>query len=137
MPSLDPKSLVSGLRRTLSARCVDYEGVIIEFGQVLASERRLQNKEFDFAAHVRGLILSLLSNQRPWGPIARNLDRIGDIFLHYDPQVIENTDPDQFTQRIRAIRCGNRQLAKQMAVLSRNIRVFRAIIEKYGSLDRF
>jgi hypothetical protein len=81
--------------------------------------------------------LSLLSNQRPWGPIARNLDRIGDIFFQYDPYAIKQTDPDQFAQKICAIRCGNRQLANQMAALSGNIGVFETIIEKYGSLDRF
>jgi hypothetical protein len=80
MPRLDPKSLVSGLQHTLSAQGVDYERVIIEFGQVRASEERLQDKQFNLVDHTRGLILSLLSNQRPWGPIAANLDRIGDIF---------------------------------------------------------
>jgi hypothetical protein len=137
LSGIDPKKLLSGLQQTLAAQGVDHQTVIAEFGQVRASEQRLQGKQFDLIDHTRGLILSLLSNQRPWGPIARKLDSIARIFFHYDPHVLKGADPDQLTRQMRAIQCGNRQIAKQMAALSPNIGVFEAIIQKYGSLDRF
>ena len=55
--------------------------MIADFGQVEASEKRRRGQRFALRDHVRGLILAQLSNNRPWGPIARNRDKIDRIFL--------------------------------------------------------
>ena len=35
--------------------------------------------------HIRGLLYSQLSNQRPWAGIEKNLDKIDEIFMRYNP----------------------------------------------------
>jgi hypothetical protein len=137
LPRPDAKQLLEGLQQTLAAVGCDYKRIVDEFGQVRASEQRAQGKTFQLADHVRGLILSLLSNQRQWGPTAQNLDRIDRIFFHYNPDAIKAADPNQLKEQLMAIRCGNRQIAKQMATLAGNIAVFAKIEAEYGSLDRF
>ena len=116
---------------------MDYERWIREFGQVAASERRSRGEQFSLRDHVRGLVLSQLSAQRPWGPIARNLDAIGEIFHDFDPGVLRNEDPETLTAAIKGLRCGNRQLARQMRSLDRNIQTLQLIESDHGSLDAF
>jgi hypothetical protein len=136
-PKLKAEVLVERLQQALAAGGLDYQRTIDEFGQVRASEERAQGKEFGLREHIRGLVLSLLSNQRPWGPIAQNLGRIDAIFFQFSPTEIKATDPSQFAHQLRAIRCGNRQIAKQMASLHENIAVLETIITNHGSLDNF
>ena len=137
LPRRDARLLLEKLQQTLTAVGLDYKGIVDDFGQVRASEQRAHGKTFEFADHVRGLILSLLSNQRSWGPIARNLHHIAGIFFDYNPDAIKSADPSQLTQQILAIKCGNRQIAKQMLALGGNIVAFEKIIHVHGSLDRF
>ena len=73
MPAPEPHRLLSALKATLTSQGIDIDVVVAEFGQVRASEERARGKQFTLREHVRGLVLSLLSNQRPWGPIARSL----------------------------------------------------------------
>lgn len=137
MPPPEPNQLVSLLRATLDEQCIQYELIIESFGQVQASERRLQGKQFTLQDHVRGLILSLLSNQRRWHQIADHLCKIDQIFFHYDAERIKETDPNQFEAALRNIHCGNRNTRRQMRDLRRNIKTFDRIIAEYGSLDNF
>jgi hypothetical protein len=81
LPRRDAKLLLERLQQTLTDVGLDYKRIVDEFGQVRASEQRAQGKTFKLVDHIRGLILSLLSNQRPWGPIARNIDHIAGTFL--------------------------------------------------------
>ena len=129
--------LLVGLQKTLKACGVDYEQTIRDFGQVAASEARLRGLRFELRDHVRGLLLSQLSNQRPWWPIARNLDRIQRVFLDYDPDALQQADPRSLANAICAIQCGNRAILKQMNALNSNIATFRRIETDYESLDRF
>jgi hypothetical protein len=131
---LNAELLVERLQQTLSAVGIDYQRTIDEFGQVRASEECAQGKEFGLREHIRGLVLSLLSNQRPWGPIAQNLRRINAIFFQFSPTEIKATDPSQFAHQLRAIRCGNRQIARQMSTLHDNIAVFETIISDTDSI---
>ena len=97
----------------------------------------MSGQRFRLREHVRGLLLSQLSNQRPWMPIAQNLDRIQRIFFDYDPDALQQADPSGIANAIRAIRCGNRAILQQMNALGSNIAVFRRIESDYGSLDKF
>lgn len=137
MPKPESKRLVKTLQQTLSAQGCDYTRIIHEFGQVQASEDRSAGRPFTLRDHIRGLVLSLLSNQRQWGPIAQNLSRIDTIFFSYDPEKLRLTDPDYFVQAIRIIRCGNRQIKAQMESLAENIKTLIRIEIDYGSVDSF
>ena len=129
--------LLFGLRKTLKARSVDYEQTIRDFGQVAASEARVNGRAFGLQDHVRGLLLSQLSNQRPWKPIAQNLDHIRSIFFDYDPDRLQDADPRVLANAICSIRCGNRAILKQMNALSANVAALKRIEKDFGSLDRF
>ncbi len=132
-----PHQFLSLLKSTLRDRDVDYDRVIERFGQVRASQDRARGKKFDLRDHVRGLVLSLLSNQRPWRRIEIHLEQIEQIFLRYDPTQIKGSNPSRFEAALREIRCGNRNIHNQMTDLRSNIETFERIIEAHGSLDRF
>lgn len=125
------------LERTLTQVGVDYRRVISEFGQVLASENRRSGTRFMLRDHVRGLILSFLSNQRPWGQIAKNLEVISRIFFDYDPSQVADTDPNVFVGKLCEIDCGNRAIKKQMFALRQNISTLKRIKNEHGSVDAF
>lgn len=129
--------LLFGLQKTLRACGVDYEQTIRDFGQVAASEARLRGRRFGLRDHVRGLLLSQLSNQRPWRPIAQNLEAIQRILLDYDPDALQQADPRGLANAICAIQCGNRAILKQMNALDSNIATFRRIESDFESLDKF
>lgn len=133
----NPKIILKNLKSTLYKNHVDFEGIIDSLGQVEAAKKRENKQHFTFEEHLRGLILSLLSNQRPWKPIMRNLDKIDEIFLYYNPSILEKVDPDDLVDQIRTIKCGNRNIKIQMETLSDNIKQFKKIEGKYGSLDEF
>jgi hypothetical protein len=62
-------TIVQKIERTLANNDVDFEKIINKMGQVSAAEKRSNGYEFTLNDHLRGLILSLLSNQRPWKQI--------------------------------------------------------------------
>ena len=98
-------------------------------------KQRKNGKTFSMPEHIRGMIYSLLSNNRPWEPIEENLDRIDEIFFHYDKDEILATSPDYFIEQIQLIRCGNRSIKKQMNALHGNIHTFERIEKEFGTLD--
>lgn len=132
-----PNELVSILEETLSRNGINYQKFIDESGQVKASEERKNGKVFSFSEHLRGLIYSQLGNQRPWGPIADHVAAIDEIFFDFDPDQLQATPPDYFSKSLKEIRCGNRQVNKQMTVLSENINTLKRIVSSHGSLDAF
>ena len=87
--------------------------------------------------HVQGLILSLLSNQRKWGAIKKELPIIKSIFYNYDADRIRVESPERFIQELTDKKLGNRQIKKQMQALSYNIDLFRKMEKEYGSIDNF
>jgi hypothetical protein len=135
--SIGPLRLLRALERTLADVGLDVPRIINEFGQVHASEDRARGKTFTLRDHVRGLVLSLLSNQRPWGPIAQNLTSIDRVFLGYDPELLQAADPSVLVEEMKALRCGNRAIAEQMRTLGENIDTLRRVEADHGSLDRF
>jgi hypothetical protein len=133
----DAKHLLATLEETLQRAGIDVSAVIDQLGQVQASEDRAKGKHFAFSDHLRGLVLSLLSNQRPWEPIARNRDKIGAIFFQYDADRVQSGDPMHFVRSLQEIRCGNRAMVKQMNGLAENIQILRRLASEHGSLDAF
>ncbi|MDD3224501.1 MAG: hypothetical protein PHX70_07335 [Clostridium sp.] len=79
----------------------------------------------------------MFSNQRPWGPIAENIQKIDNIFFCYDKNKILSTDKKFFIEKLTEIKCGNRAIVKQMNSLNYNIEIFEKIENQYGSIDIF
>lgn len=137
MAQPDARRLIEGLQGTLRDLQKPYEEWITDFGQVTASERRAAGHNFTLNAHVRGLVLSQLSNQRPWYPIAKNLDRIDKIFLNYNAEALQAADSDKLRAQLCGLHCGNRAIAKQLSALRDNIEVLVRIESEFSSLDVF
>lgn len=98
---------------------------------------RKAGKVFTLSEHVEGLIYSLLSNQRPWKGIVEHLDKIKNIFFQFDVEKIKATEPSYFVNALCNIKCGNRDINKQMESLSYNIRLMETMEKEYGSMDLF
>ncbi len=99
--------------------------------------QRKAGKTFTMSEHIRALVYSQLSNNRPWMQIESHIHQIDHIFFAYDKEKILGTSPDYFLDEIQAIRCGNRGIKKQMYALHENIRKFERIEREFGSMDRF
>jgi thermostable 8-oxoguanine DNA glycosylase len=136
-PKLSSVDLVRKLESTLISNGVDIEINITELDQVNKFARRKRGENFAFDEHVKGVILALLSNQRPWKPILLNLNKITNIFFGFDSQKIKLAPKDSFVKQLKEIKCGNRAIAKQMECLDYNINVLEKITIDYGSLDSF
>jgi endonuclease III len=130
-------TIVKKIESTLTYNDVDFEKIINEMGQVSAAEKRSNGYEFSLNDHLRGFILSLLSNQRPWKQIANNLDNLEKIFFNYESDNLKNADPEVLSNEIKAIKCGNISIKRQMETLPYNISILEKISEKYGSIDNF
>lgn len=137
MPPPSASELVLGLQETLRSCGFDYEQKIDELGQVQASEQRASGRIFSLRDHLRGLVLSQLSNQREWKQIAENLERVSQVFLDYDPDALSQADPMVLKAELCAIRCGNLAIRNQLNALGSNIETLRRIERDYGSLDKF
>jgi endonuclease III len=124
MTQVKPRQLVSLLERSLRQKGIDC-------GHVQSRGPR------DLSGHIRGLVLSLLSSQRPWGPIEARLNEIDKIFSGYDADTLKKSNPAQIVAALRKLQCGNRRIEKQMSALSPNIAVLENIIKDHGSLDNF
>ncbi len=98
---------------------------------------RKNGKTYGFSEHLQAMVYSLLSAQRPWAEIVKHLDEIDGIFFGYDAKkILEQTDT-YFVDRIREIKCGNRNIHDQMKYLPDNIATLRSIEKEYGNLDAF
>lgn len=137
MVVISPKNLVKLLEDNLMQEGIDYKKEIQEGDNFSAIERRIQGENFSFREHIKGLILALLSSNRPWKPIQEKLAHIEEIFSGYDSDYIQRTSPKKLTQKIRKIKCGNKSISKQMESLSPNIDTLRRIELTYSSLDNF
>ena len=94
---------------------------------------RKNGKTYGFSEHLQAMAYSLLSAQRPWAEIVKHLDEIDGIFFGYDAKkILEQTDT-YFVDRIREIKCGNRNIHDQMKYLPDNIATLRSIEKEYGN----
>jgi len=101
------------------------------------AKKRKEGETFPIQKHIRALIYAQLSNQRPWKQIVKNSNNIDAIFHNYDLEYLKQTDPDIFTSKLKQIKCGNRQIQKQMLSLKENISTLEKIEAKYGSIDNY
>lgn len=137
MNKLGANELIKLMHETLDECDYDYKSALGSLQHFAAIEQRKFGKPFLFNEHLKGLIYSLLSNQRPWGPIEKNRDIIDKIFYNYDKESILKTEKSYFLNEIIRIKCGNRAIRKQMENLDYNIHKLEEIEEKFGSIDNF
>ncbi len=103
-------------------------------------KKRARGEAFLLSDHISAMIFSQLSNQRPWEGIAKNADNIKHIFLGFNAERLLALTPEQLQEIERdltAIKCGNRQIKKQIASLQENIRTLTAIAAEHGSIDAY
>jgi len=130
-------TIIELIQKTLTKEGHNYEKYIDELGQVKAYEKRIRGDKFGLNDHIRGLVLALLSAQRPWRPIANNLDVLSEIFLGYDFELLLKANTKEIYDKILMQKLGNRSLKAQIRSLQYNIEILRAIENEYGSNDRF
>lgn len=137
MAKVEPNTLIKNLKLTLEINSVDFKKIIKNLGQVDATNRRARGYHFNLNDHIKAMILSMLSNQRPWEPIARNMDKLDEIFYEYNIEKLENATPHKLEYKVKSIKCGNRALKKQMESLKYNIGIFKKIEAKFCNIDKF
>lgn len=133
-------AVVHKVEEALATVHQDYERDIAAMGQVAASKRREEGCPFNLNDHLRGLILSMLSSQRPWRPIAENLDEIEKIFHGYDADRLMSLNESWLREIVCAVsaaKCGNRSIVKQVFSLKENIKTLRRIESAEQSIDRY
>jgi endonuclease III len=135
--NMNYSEIIREIEKTLQKNGFDYKKKIEEMLHMKNIGLRKQGKQFSFNEHIEGLLLSLLSSQRPWGPIQTNMETIREIFHQFSKSKLLATDPDELIQNITGISCGNRAIKKQMYDLKNNILLFEKIESKFGSLDAF
>jgi hypothetical protein len=96
-----------------------------------------KGKIYSLNEHMEAVIYALLSNQRPWKCIDENRSTIDKIFFDYDVEKIKNTEASYFINSLKKIRCGNRNINKQMNGLKDIINVLDKIKKKYGEIDNY
>ena len=128
----------SRLVREVEDAIYDFEQMHPEYGlNRYSSFLETNGKTYGFSEHLQAVVYSLLSAQRPWAEVVKHLDEIDGIFFGYDAKkILEQTDT-YFVDRIREIKCGNRNIHDQMKYLPDNIAILRSIETEYGSLDAF
>ncbi len=125
---------IEQVKKTLHKEGVDFEND----GIIQKVEERKNGKKYSFSEHLRGLIFSLLSSQRPWKQIEDNVDEIDKIFHDYDPDYLRSKDSsDEIVTRIKEMKCGNRNIIAQVESLPNNVDVFYEIEAEHQSLDNF
>jgi hypothetical protein len=127
---------VALLREEL-AKHMDVDAVVRSFGQVAAATRREEGELFSLREHMRGVILAMLSANRPWKPIADSLPQLREVFGGYSPSFLESADPDQLARAVSALKCGNRRMSFQMRAIRPNLEMLRQIDAEFGTLDRY
>lgn len=131
------KNQLNSIKETLTKKGLDYQNLINLNIGVINYQKRENGYKFQIEDHLKGLIYSLLSNQRPWKKIAENLELVDNIFLNYDPNRLKKITPDELITNLRIKQLGNRAIARQMNGLKNNIITLENIQREYGSIDKF
>ena len=77
-----------------------------------AVEARKNGKHFSIEEHIRGMIFSLLSNQRDWGAVYENKKVIEQIFFNFDKDKLKNTDYTYFVNALKSRKLANSTMLK-------------------------
>ena len=116
---------------------LDYEEIDYKTSLTDRIRERVNLEKYTIENHIRGLIYSIISNQKKWYVVDSRFKEIDDLFYEYDHKKILTTDPGYFISGIYALRCGNENTIVQMKSLADNIRTLQKIEKDYGSIDEF
>lgn len=86
-------------------------------------------------AHVKAMILALLSNERDWEDIKPKLPQIEDVFCGYDRDKIKKKSEQDLLNEIIDLRAGNRQIKRQIESIKDNIAILERIDSDFGGID--
>lgn len=103
-------------------------------------KKRERGEEYSLSEHIDAMVFSLLSSQRDWRPIERNADRIREIFHNFDVDWLHATAterPQAIIDELTKIKCGNRQIGKQISAIPANIETLQRIAKEHGSIDAY
>jgi len=126
---------VAQIKATLGRRGFDVDDHLNGMSHMAAIEARRHGKPFTMQEHVEGLVLAQLSSQRPWKPIEDNIGKLRAVFLDFAPEALASGNLDEIEQRVRALRCGNRQIRRQIQTLPENIACLQRIENERDGLD--
>lgn len=121
--------------RTMEAHNYDWRQEIQKIEQ--AQEKRKGMTEFSLTEHIKVLVYAMLSNNRPWKRIEENSDEIDAIFHKFNVDYLLTASPEELEQKLKEIKCGNRQIKNQMLNLSGNIKTLQRIAFDFGTIDNY
>lgn len=98
-------------------------------------ERTKAGVKYTKRDHCEGLLLSILSANRPWIGIETHLNDLQEVFHGYDPDFLRSANPNDLAEAVIAIDCGNRRIRKQMEELPYNISILDYFEKKFGDVD--
>jgi thermostable 8-oxoguanine DNA glycosylase len=126
---------VAQIKATLARRGFDVDDHLNGMSHMAAIEARRHGKTFTMREHVEGLVLAQLSSQRPWKAIEENIGKLRAVFLAFDPEALASADLDEIERRVRSLRCGNRQIRRQIQTLPENIACLQRIENERNGLN--
>lgn len=112
-------------------------------------QRQIENRQngcsFSISDHIRGMVYAMLSSGISWArveqyinPETRQLPKIDEIFLDYDPRRLLRANPSDLYRKVLELKCGGIQTRKQMeALIHTNIPKLLQIEAKYSSIDAY
>jgi hypothetical protein len=137
------KDILQGATQSLETFFeLDVEQEIAALGQTLAVRKRQNGGRFFLTDHVKGLVLAMLSSERPWLKIQTNINIINEIFFNYDAdriqqELLSETQRQKIVYNMQQYKLGSRTLAKQLSVLPKNIQILKRIDSTNGGIDLF
>ena len=120
---------------TMEAQNYDWRKEIRDIERV--QEKRKNKVDFSLTEHVKAMVYSMLSNNRPWDGIAKNSEKIDAIFQNFNIDYLLTASPEELEQKLKEIKCGNRQIKNQMLNLSGNIKTLHRISSDFGTIDNY
>lgn len=79
----------------------------------------------------------MLGSQRTWAGIKANSDKICEIFFQFDKHIFEYTTTNELLFKIKEIKCGNKNIRRQIEGIPEMLDTFVAIEKEFGTLDNF
>lgn len=128
---------VAQIKATLARRGFDVDNHLSGMSHMAAIKARRDGNPFTMRQHVEGLVLAQLSSQRPWKPIEDNIEKLKTVFLAFEPEALASADLDDIERSVLALRCGNRQIQRQIQALPANIACFQRIENERNGLDAY
>lgn len=131
-PGTEPEHYLFVIRDYLQKRHIEYNADAVK-----SIKERNSGKEFTLNEHIKAMVYALLTNQTVWSRVQPCLPAIDKIFHNYDAAYLKRQDPNDLSEELFYLKCGNMSTRKQMNALKGNIEVFEKIEVEYGSVDAY